>query len=168
MTLEHCAICGLFCKACTVYIATKEAPDRLRMLARRFGVTPDEMKCDGCRSERRGSVCRTCEFTTCTQEKGIAFCHDCDAYPCEQLEAFAGRMPHRVELWTDNARIKNAGHETWSKEIAARYSCRACTTINSAYDLRCRKCGGYPASDFAAEHSDVVRKHLEKSAKREG
>ncbi len=31
------AVCGLFCPACTVYIGTHEAPQRLQWLAQRVG-----------------------------------------------------------------------------------------------------------------------------------
>ncbi len=31
------AVCGLFCPACTIYIGTREDPDRLKASARRTG-----------------------------------------------------------------------------------------------------------------------------------
>ncbi|MFX1347012.1 MAG: DUF3795 domain-containing protein, partial [Promethearchaeota archaeon] len=49
----HAAVCGLFCPACTVFIATQEDPARLKLIANQFGITEEEMKCNGCRSDKR-------------------------------------------------------------------------------------------------------------------
>ncbi|MDY0095668.1 MAG: DUF3795 domain-containing protein, partial [Candidatus Vecturithrix sp.] len=48
------AVCGLFCPACSLYIATQEDPQRLTRLAERFQLSEEEMHCDGCRAEKRG------------------------------------------------------------------------------------------------------------------
>jgi len=76
------AVCGLSCEVCTVYIASQEDPARLARLAGRFGVAPDELHCDGCRSDRRSVHCRTCEFVACAEGRGIDFCGQCADYPC--------------------------------------------------------------------------------------
>ena len=55
------AVCGLFCEACTLYIATHEEPERLPALAARWGFPVERMHCDGCRSERRTPYCEACE-----------------------------------------------------------------------------------------------------------
>ena len=46
------AVCGLFCPSCTVYIATHEEPERLRIRAKRSGLATEELMCDGCRADR--------------------------------------------------------------------------------------------------------------------
>lgn len=157
MTRATYAVCGLYCKACTVYIATREDPARLSMFAAKRGVSPEEMKCDGCRSSRRGAVCRSCEFVSCAEEHGVDFCGACNSYPCEKLENFNRGMPHRIEIWGDNERILAVGPEAWAKEKEARYRCRTCDTMNSAYDLVCRKCGNTPGNDYVAEHEGAIR-----------
>ena len=168
MTRPLSAVCGLFCKACTVYIATREDPERLKAIATRFGVSPDEMHCEGCRSNRRSIVCRSCEFTACAVEKGVAFCNACDTYPCDNLKTFKNDKPHRIELFDDNERIRTAGEEVWFQEMERRYACRACGVVNAAYDLVCRQCGKRPSNDFVAEHEDAIRRHWERLNRQEG
>lgn len=65
------AVCGLFCPSCTIYIASKEDPERLAKLAERLHKTVEETRCDGCRSEKRTSYCHTCGMVKCAAEKGI-------------------------------------------------------------------------------------------------
>ena len=168
MTLTLSGVCGLFCRACPVYIATREAPERLRPLAERFGVTSEEMACDGCRSNRRGVACRSCEFVPCAKAKDVDFCVACDEYPCERLVRFKDRKPHRIELWEDNERIRTAGFETWFDEMVGHYSCKVCDRVNSSYDLVCRDCGGEPASEFIAKHGEIIREHWKRINRQEG
>ena len=156
------AVCGLFCPACTVYIATHEDPERLEFLAQRMGQSVEDIKCDGCRSEKLCFYCKSCTFTTCAAEKGIDFCGECSDYPCEQLKTFQAQMPHRIDLWEDQKRIKEVGYEEWYKEKLKHYSCPECNAINSAYDIACRKCGATPGSIYVSLHKDTIMQHLSK------
>jgi hypothetical protein len=159
---QFAAICGLFCPACTVFIGTKEEPDRLKYLAQRMGHSVEEIECSGCRSEKRCFSCESCKITTCAAEKELDFCGECSDYPCEQLKIFQAQMPHRIELWEDQTRIKEVGYEQWYREKIEHYSCPECHTINSAYDISCRKCGATPGSAFVSLHKDEIVQHLSK------
>lgn len=153
------AVCGLFCPACTVFIASTDEPERLRVLSERFGVEIQEMECHGCRSEKRGLYCnKVCKMTACASEKGVDFCSECSEYPCTDLKTFQSQMPHRIELWESLDRIKEAGFESWYVEMVEQYSCPECGTINSAYDLKCRKCGTVPSCNYVRIHEDEVAK----------
>ena len=69
------AVCGLFCPACHVYIATQEEPERLAMMGRRFQKSLKEMRCSGCRSSKRCFYCETmCFMAKCAAGKGVDFC----------------------------------------------------------------------------------------------
>ena len=151
------AVCGLYCRACTLYIGSTEDPDRLKMLAVQFATTPEELRCFGCRSDRLGIHCRDCSLKACATAKGISFCGECDEYPCAKLADFQRQMPHRIELWDDLGRIKEAGVEVWMREKQTEYACPNCGTINSAYDLSCRKCRHSPGSAYAAKHGNAVK-----------
>ena len=95
----HAAVCGLYCPACSIYIATHEDPVRLKFIAKQFGLTEEEMKCNGCRSDKRIPYCDTCKLYPCAEEKGIDFCGECDEYPCDDIKEFARRESDRaVEL----------------------------------------------------------------------
>jgi hypothetical protein len=155
-----CAVCGLFCPSCTIYIATHEDPERLKAMAARFNAPVEEMECDGCRSDRLNLFCRTkCKMLKCAAGKGIDFCGSCEEFPCEELKEFQAARPHRIELWDSQKRIKEAGWETWFEEMAENYSC-SCGAINSAYDLKCRKCGEEPSCRYVETHGDEIVKNI--------
>ncbi len=154
------AVCGLFCPACSAFIATREDPERLQKIADGWGVPVEEARCDGCRSDRRFVYCRTCHMVSCAAERGLDFCGQCDEYPCQQLKEFQVAMPHRIELWDNLARIEEVGWERWYAEKLEHYACARCGTINSAYDPTCRRCGHTPSCEYVARHGEEVRAYL--------
>ncbi len=157
------AVCGLFCPACHVFIGTREDPERLKTMAARFQRPLEELRCSGCRSEKRCFYCETvCFMAKCAAGKGVEFCGACDEYPCPGLKEFQAQAPHRIELWKSQARIKEAGYEQWYTEMVEHYSCRKCGTLNSAYDIVCRKCGSTPSCEYVRLHKDDIMKHLAK------
>ena len=156
---QFAAVCGLFCPACTLYIASTEDPERLRSLSGLFGLPEEEMRCHGCRSNVRGPVCQNCKFVACADEKGIEFCAQCVEYPCAELKEFQAARPHRADLFENGQRIRDAGFGRWFLEVRDKYTCPQCQVVNSAYDLACRKCGSEPGSSFADRHRDAVEKH---------
>lgn len=156
------AVCGLFCPACTFFIASSEDPARLEKLARRFGIPVEQLECHGCRSEKRLIFCEQhCKMTGCAAQRGLDFCGQCPEYPCPELRDFQAQMPHRLELWESHSRISEAGYEKWYTEMLQHYGCPRCHTINSAYDLACRKCGETPSCQYVRLHKDEVSKLAE-------
>jgi len=156
------AVCGLFCPACTIFIATQEDPERREKLAASKGWPVEQIHCDGCRAEKRYYYCETCEMFACAAEKGIDFCGECEVHPCDALKAFQVARPHRLELWDAQARIQEVGYEQWFEEMLAHYRCPKCGTLNSAYDLSCRTCGAHPSCAYVALHEQEILEYLEK------
>jgi len=157
------AVCGLFCPACTVFIGTKEDPDRLQMIAKRLHRSVEELQCTGCRSGKRCYYCEEiCKMARCADKKGIDFCGECAEYPCEELRVFQAEMPHRIDLWRAQKRIKEVGYEKWYTEMIEHYSCPKCHTLNSAYDMACRKCGATPSCTYVSLHKDEIIQHMAK------
>lgn len=154
------AVCGLFCPGCRIFLDTIEDPEKLRFFADRYGCSVEEAKCQGCRAEKRCFYCDNCTFVKCAAEKGIEFCGDCPGYPCKDLAEFQFAMPHRIELWTSQERIKEVGYEKWYTEMVERYSCPQCGTLNSAYDLSCRKCGATPSCTYVSQHKDAIEEFM--------
>ena len=154
------AVCGLYCEACSWFLAAKEDPERLKRLASRQNWSVEESKCYGCRSEKRLPYCKTCRMSACAAERGIDFCSECEAYPCDDLKRFQSAMPHRIELWGNLDRIQSVGYGQWLKEVRENYICPRCGTINSAYDVQCRKCGGKPSCAYAANHRQAIEQYL--------
>lgn len=161
MAKEMAAVCGLYCAACSWFISTTEDPERLKRLAAQLNWSVEESQCYGCRSEKRLSFCGKCRMSACAAERNIDFCSECAEYPCDDLKQFQSAMPHRIELWDNLARIKCVGHEKWLKEIRVNYTCSRCQTVNSTYDLKCRKCGEVPSCSYVAKHRQEIEKYLE-------
>jgi tRNA(Ile2) C34 agmatinyltransferase TiaS len=69
-------------------------------------------------------------------------------------------MPHRIELWANLKRIKSVGYKQWLKDLRENYACPRCRTLNSAYDLKCRRCGEEPSCRYIAEHKRAIEKYL--------
>jgi ribosomal protein L40E len=157
------AVCGLFCPACHVFIGNREDPERLTAMSKRINRPLEDLRCMGCRSETRSFFCREiCTMAKCAAEKDIEFCGECAVYPCKDLKEFQSLAPHRIELWKNHARIKEAGWETWYAEMIEHYSCPQCHALNSAYDVKCRKCGGEPSCEYVRLHKDEILRHMAK------
>ena len=158
------AVCGLFCPACTLYIGTTEKePQRFRAVAKVYNTPPEAWECYGCRSEKRSYFCKNkCKMVNCAQEKGIDFCVECEEYPCDDLREFKEQRPHRIELWENQARIKEVGYAKWYEEMLAHYACPRCGTINSTYDLKCRSCGTEPSCAYVERHKNEILSYLSK------
>lgn len=157
---KEAAVCGLFCTSCSIYIGTKEDPERLKSLAENFNVPVEEMECKGCRSDTRIGYCTNCKMFSCASEKGIDFCGECEEYPCMEIKQFQSILPHRVELWDSQKRIREAGCEKWFAEMLEHYRCPECGTINSAYDMACRKCGTTPGSKYVEVNQEEIMKRM--------
>ena len=93
-------------------------------------------------------------------KKLAAVCGECADYPCEALKIFQAELPHRIELWKSQESIKKAGYEKWYAEMMEHYSCPQCGTLNSAYDLKCRKCGTAPSCGYVRLHEDEIIRFL--------
>ena len=156
------AVCGLYCEACTLFIATKEDPERLKSLAARFQLSEEAVKCYGCRSTKRGPYCERCKMLACAAERGRDFCSECSEYPCSDLKQFQSERPHRIELFDDLAQIKAMGYQRWLRDIRQSYTCPQCGSINSAYDSTCRKCGEEPSCNYVAKHKQEIEQFLKK------
>jgi hypothetical protein len=152
------AVCGLFCEACSWFIATHEDADRLQRLAAQSDFSEEEARCYGCRSDKRIPYCATCKMYSCAEERGIDFCSQCQEYPCDDLQKFQTAMPHRLELWDNLEQIKSGGYEKWMRKTRQKYTCPQCQTINSAYDLKCRSCGHDPSCSYVARYQQEIEK----------
>ncbi len=157
---KYAAVCGLYCQACSWFISTSEDNERLKKLAAELNISEEEGKCYGCRSDKRLVYCEKCKMYTCAMKKGIDFCSECEEYPCDELKLFQSAMPHRIELWDNLDRIRTIGYKRWLKEIRNNYKCPTCDTINSTYDLKCRKCGTEPSCAYVEKHRAEIEQYI--------
>jgi len=65
-----------------------------------------------------------------------------------------------MELLDDLERIGAVGYKMWLREMGDNYTCPRCGTVNSAYDLKCRKCGEEPSCAYVAKHKEEIERFL--------
>ncbi len=157
---KYAAVCGLYCEACTWFISTTEDPERLKSLAAQRNWSVEESRCHGCRSDKRLYYCGECKMFACAAGRNIDFCSECEEYPCNDLKQFQSAMPHRIELFNNLERIRFIGYKKWLNEVKENYTCPKCQSINSAYDLKCRKCGEEPSCKYVANHRKIIEQSL--------
>ncbi len=88
------AYCGLLCTECPAYVALRTDDHALRTrTAQRwsgpdYSVTPEEVACDGCKSEggKLFKQCTVCSVRQCCSSKRLENCAFCSKYPCGNLE----------------------------------------------------------------------------------
>jgi len=140
--------CGLYCGVCGVYYATRDQNEKF--LNKLLGVyqssipgleskTIDDIKCEGCLSDKRSIFCSSCAIRDCTQQKGFIGCHECDDFPCRHIEEFRIPVGKKVILraipyWREH------GTEKWVVDEEARYICPACGNKIFRGAKSCNKC----------------------------
>lgn len=160
MNQEFHAYCGLYCEACSVYIASQFNPERLSIIAAKMNVTSEEMHCNGCKSEVVSKHCRTCEMKICAIEKGLESCAYCEEIPCKILNEFQCKMPHRAELFESLEYLKTHSEVEWEAKMISDFACENCGTLNSPYYIKCRICGNNPCNTFTSRNLSVIMDYL--------
>lgn len=108
---ETISCCGLNCRGCAIYLATREQDEKKRhemrveiaqQIKELYGedCKPEDVTdCDGCRAEddRLLSGSKKCYMRKCVREKRIENCAYCDEYSCEKLEEFFAKEPQGRE-----------------------------------------------------------------------
>lgn len=94
--------CGLNCKQCNAYIATKNDDMELRKSTAeewsklyKVELKAEHINCDGCTSgsERLLGHCSECEIRKCAQDKNVKHCGQCDDFGCERISGFLTMAP---------------------------------------------------------------------------
>jgi hypothetical protein len=144
------AVCGLYCGACPMYLATRSDDEEKRQaLLKRFSAGPskltmEDILCDGCLGTGRvASFCRSCAIRACPSDKSnVARCSDCPDFPCARIAAFNNDgMLHHAEVLDNLRQMQKLGLEKWARYEAERWSCPRCGLPMSWYDAACSGCG---------------------------
>ena len=134
------APCGLYCGVCAVFIAHKDNNIKFKeRLKDVYGVTVDEIKCQGYLSDKLFVYCQACPIRSCTFEKGIEGCHQCGDFPCHFIEDFPLPVGKKVMLraiptWSE------LGTERWMEGEEKRYHCPHCSYAVFRGVQKCRNC----------------------------
>ncbi|MDX2512856.1 MAG: DUF3795 domain-containing protein [Desulfobacterales bacterium] len=142
------AHCGLYCGVCGVFYATRDNNEKflerlLSMYQEKIpgleGISIEDLKCEGCLSDRVSLFCGSCAIKACTSEKGYSGCHECDEFPCDHIENFPVAVGKKVILRAVPYRRKH-GTEKWVRDEEARYACPECGHSIFRGAKRCNKC----------------------------
>ena len=114
------APCGLPCFECNFYLSQFDQK-MAETIAGVFNVTPNEIKCKGCRAEdgQCAHLEMECRVYKCIEKTDIKTCAECKKFPCEYLHPYSDQAmkPHNTKVF-NLCRIKNIGLEKWAKEEA--------------------------------------------------
>jgi hypothetical protein len=152
--------CGLYCGACDVMVAYRNAmergttaewsgmPTEMRNLP--FDTTHAEIKCHGCKTGTVFVGCGTCPLRTCAMKKvGLDTCLDCKRYPCWRFGAIKlvrtlmrleSKLPHLKTIRPNLAAIRSGGYRAWLDEQHRQWTCQTCGLRLSWYRPTCRVC----------------------------
>jgi hypothetical protein len=151
---EFASPCGLYCGVCAIHIAHRDGNTKLKqrlvalyqggtegkgLLPNSESLTVDDIHCGGCLSDDRFMHCQQCEIRSCTVEKGVEGCHQCDSFPCRHIDGFPMAVGKKVILRAVPHR-KEFGTDRWMRDEEARYLCPDCGSRAFRGAMRCNHC----------------------------
>ena len=132
--------CGLYCGACGILIADRTNDHVLKgKLAKAYGVAVDDIRCNGCLSEKVFVYCRVCPIKKCSSGKGYEGCYQCDAFPCEHVDHFPVEEGKRI-IMRSIPEWRSLGTEKWLENEETRYKCLSCHSPLFRGARKCRIC----------------------------
>jgi hypothetical protein len=120
------APCGLDCFNCIGYLAGID-PEKLSEFAQALNTSVEEAEkavCKGCRNQggKIPFIPAECRVYPCAEKKKIAFCYECDDFPCDYLHPYAdqaAKVPHNTKVF-NLCLIKKMGLDAWASEKAKK------------------------------------------------
>lgn len=132
--------CGLYCGVCGVLVATRDDNRKFReKLSTVYGVSVEELHCEGCLSTAVFKYCKVCPIKKCAGEKGYDGCHQCDDFPCVHIDNFPLPVGKKV-IMRAIPQWKEMGTEKWVEAEIKRYICPECGHALFRGAKRCNKC----------------------------
>ena len=122
------APCGIDCRLCRAYARQKKA-------------------CDGCRGndEFKSTACVNCKIKNCAKraDENMAFCFDCNEFPCARLSHLDKRYRTRYATspLANLEHIKTNGLADFVLDEIQKWSCPACGAILCMHSPHCLSCG---------------------------
>ncbi len=142
MDMRNDSHCGLYCGSCLVILGAKRG--KLKALARQWKCTPEDLECNGCRSEKVTKFCSECTIRDCARERGVGFCIECGDYPChhyKRLKELSKERPHLRLQPAELERVRALGPDQWMGYQKKRWTCPECGEMFAWYEEKCSKCG---------------------------
>jgi len=125
-TSKDLAPCGLCCRSCGIRIATEEDSFNLKSeISKAFGLRLEDIRCSGCNSGETWPYARVCQIKACARERRLVGCHQCQEFPCRQVNGFPlpewGNAIHRSV-----PQRREMGDEMFMAAEKERYTCPGC------------------------------------------
>ena len=137
---EYLSPCGMYCSVCAVRAADRDNDQELKgVLAPIFGAKPEQITCDGCKSEKTLAFAQACAIRTCAGEKQLEGCHQCGDFPCGHIKTFPFEIS-RQQMMAAIPRWKELGTEQWVAETEKRFTCTNCGALLHRYARQCNRC----------------------------
>jgi len=106
--------CALSCDTCSIHLRTDEE----LVYWQEQKVDLDTIRCDGCRSSLEGNHWSpACPILVCCVYKNeLAYCSECDEFPCEKLKKWGAKYKHHAEAVQRLKEMKEQGVVKWLEE----------------------------------------------------
>lgn len=135
--VQMLAPCGINCVVCYKHV----------------GIKKNAKPCEGCLKGDLGKPahCHTCKIELCAQDKGLAHCFACEAFPCKLVKNMERSYTKRyhVSLIENSRAAKEKGIPAFLEEGREKWMC-GCGGAFSLHDGVCSECG----ASFTASPSD--------------
>jgi len=116
--------------------------ETLDELAKVWEEKPENLKCDGCKTDVNYHHCADCGIKKCNLEKGYDNCSECDDFPCEKIQEFNDDdYEHHSVVIRNLNELKEIEISVWLQKQEERWKCDSCGTRFSWYDEKCSNCG---------------------------
>jgi hypothetical protein len=137
---EYLSPCGMYCSVCAVRAADRDNDQELKeKLAPIFGIKPEQITCEGCRSEKTFPFAQACRIRACAGEKHLEGCHQCGDLPCNYITNFPFEIS-KQQMLAALPRWRELGTEQWVTETEKRYTCPHCGALLHRYATLCNRC----------------------------
>jgi hypothetical protein len=85
---------------------------------RERNVDPEKVRCDGCRTDRKGRHWSPdCEILQCcVYDRKLEFCSQCPDFPCPALEEWSRVNEYHAQAVENLKKMKEVGVEKWIEE----------------------------------------------------
>lgn len=134
-------ICGVYCGACTTYRAYNDNDQALVEWEVKNGMPRSEIYCEGCTSNLVNEWCSDCEFRKCASKREVAYCFECEDFPCQKLVDFSKTRPHRTLGIKNLKQLREISIEEWLRQQKKRWACSKCGKELHWYSEKCPDCG---------------------------
>jgi hypothetical protein len=146
---ELVGICGIYCGTCPSYLAQVENDiAELEKRAQEMGFTVEEVRCNGCLSDKVMPTCIECRygFRQCAIEYGVTWCFECQDFPCQRLEDFrhvhiVDGISHHEHLVDELYYLREHGIEDWLEKREKEGRCPQCGRRLYWFVRVCPDCG---------------------------